>query len=67
MKDNEPEYVEGCRSFIEVIGTKRLCELCEVLPQHLTYWKAKGIPKSWRLFLAEKFPREWSSAFNANK
>lgn len=60
----DKNYKERSARFIEVMGTKKICEICKITPQALTGWKRRGIPLAWSLYFSLKFKKEWSFAFN---
>ncbi|MGN0902410.1 MAG: hypothetical protein ACI4M9_03920 [Succinivibrio sp.] len=68
MNENLKEsYKVRSRHFIEIVGSKKIQEACNVIPQQINYWKNAGIPKPWFLFLKDRFPVEWVLAFKEEK
>lgn len=61
MNNND---VNGATRFIEILGTKTICNVCKVTPQALTRWKRQGIPTAWALYFSLKFKKEWELAFS---
>ena len=64
IKERTEEYIKSSNKFIELIGNVELSNVCGFTPQNITGWKQRGIPRSWSLFLRNKYRKEWDLAFN---
>lgn len=57
------DYVLRCRTLIESIGRKQVMEDCRISLQNLNYWLMNGVPRSWLMFLGEKYKSEYRKSF----
>lgn len=56
-------YAAQTAEFISLLGTKKICRVCQRSPQALTGWKRRGMPLSWRLVFKQRYPAEFKKVF----
>ena len=56
-------YATQTAEFISLLGTKKICGVCQCSPQALTGWKKRGMPLSWRLVFKHRYPAVFRKVF----
>ena len=58
-----PEYIEACKDFINLVGSKKLINKEKLPAYQLANWRKIGIPLGWSKYFAVVYPESWEKVF----